>query len=189
LALPLLKGDFSMLRPLSFALTAILTSLTALAVCRADTGPIGTPPVEPPAPVVNGMPEADLVKTLREVDPNVRIVKRDDGGTNYFLKIQKDGWTFDVMIESLNGEIWINVSLGTVSDVKQVPAEMLVQLLESNFKIGPSHFVLIKSGTGYTLRLCRLVGRTTTAELFRGQIDLVLKQVRDSYPIWSAIVK
>ena len=179
--------------------TAFLVAAVALASIApafAQTGPTGpgkptNPVVNPtnPTPAVKGMTEADLASFLRTLDPNLKVNTIKDG-TEYHLTIQRDGWNFQLRVTSFANEIWIDSKLGAPINAQQVQANLLAELLAANFTVGPTHFSFVKMKDGQMqldLGRCVLRGPLTVDGL-RGQINLFVKQVKDTYPTWNAVV-
>ena len=111
-------------------------------------------------------------------------------GQAYNLSIVRDGWKYDLQIESFKNEIWLNALLGNlITNPQDVPPAVMADLLKANFKVGPTHFVLVPltDNTGYRLNLCRLLDRRMTIESFNGYVSDFLKVVREQHPVWSQV--
>jgi hypothetical protein len=173
--------------------STLLLAVVALAGgagASAQTGPSVKPPVIPPPVVAKGMSEADLLKGLRTLDPNV-LVRKGIAGTLYNLKVRNNGWLYDIQVEFYAGSIWVNVYLGApVANMDKVPSSLLSQLLQYNIRFGPSHFAFLKQKDGrLQMFLCRNLERGPLTEAgLRKMIDAITKQARDSYPTWNAVL-
>lgn len=170
---------------------SILVALASVAPSFAQTGPTGGGPMIQPTPiVVSGLSETDLLNCLRGLDPNVKVTPIKDG-TSYYLTLRRDGWQYDLRISSFAGSIWLDSPLGApIANVQSASPALLAQLLEANFKIGPTHFSLVKQNDGrMQLYLGRMLERgPLTADMLHNHIDGFCKQVRDMYPTWSAFL-
>ena len=186
-----------MVLAIKIASVALVTalSLCALGTVSAQTGPASptTPAVTPAAPatavIPNGLSEADLVSFLRSLDPNMKSQKFN-AVTIYYLKVERDGWRFQLDIESHSNMIWVNTVLSkALVSAESLPAAQLARLLEENFKIGPTHFTFSKTNDNkYLLNLSRNVDRAhLTVAGLQAQLNLFCQQVRTSYPVWSPI--
>jgi hypothetical protein len=176
----------------SVALLAAL-SLATLNTASAQTGPAGQmPAAQPGAPVLTvGLSEADLVNFLRSLDPAVRSEKIKNG-TSYHLKVERDGWRYQLTVESLGPVVWVVTNLGNpISNADQLPAAALSQLLHANFKIGPSHFAMFRMPDGRTqLSLARCIDRSgLTVAYLQTQLNQFCGHVRETYPIWSNVAR
>jgi hypothetical protein len=188
-----------MVRTFKFASAALLAALTLIVAntAWAQTGPAGQMPAPGKPGVQTGMPfapvglsEADLVNFLRSLDPNVQTRKINNGSA-YDLKIERDGWRFLLTVESLGSVVWVETNLGNpMSNADQLPPAVLSQLLQANFKIGPSHFAMQRLNDGRVLlSLARCIDRAglTTAYL-QGQINQFCGHVRETHPTWNAVL-
>jgi hypothetical protein len=179
-----------MKRNLFAAVAALCLSVAAI----AQTGPSGPPilpPVNPPAPMAGVLSEPQLDAALKALDPNCKVKPTDDGkGKIYNLTVARDGWKYDLQIESLQNEIWLNAQLsGVVGSPESQSPGVMSELLKANFKIGPAHFAFAPTidKKGYRLNLCRLLDRRMTAENFNGSMNDFLKVVRELHPTWSQV--
>jgi hypothetical protein len=183
-------------------LSAVLSTAVALSsigTVAAQTGPTGpqpgpggpqTGPGTPAAPVV-GISEADLLNFLRTLDPNVRGNKSPDGkATIYELKIQRNGWNFDLVVISRDGTIEVVAPLGSpIANVQSIPSPMLAELLALNWNVTPAQFSFIKQKDGRMLLVFSVAlprGTMTTAGL-GNLIDAVCQVLQKTYPAWSAV--
>jgi hypothetical protein len=172
----------------ALVLVAVLGSLAL-----AQTGPQGQPvPPSVTPPVTAGMSEQDLETAIRALDPNFKVRPTDDKqGKIYELTVTRDGWTYVLRVTSFPNQIWLESSLGKpMSNWKSIPATVLANLLETNYKIGPTHFALNtkKDGTVATLFVCRMLerGQLTSAH-FNGYMNDFLNVIRDNYAVWSPV--
>jgi hypothetical protein len=163
------------------ALLLSALSLVGVGYVSAQTGP-STPPTSTPTVSTTALSEADLASYLRSLDSNLKVEQKDTA-TIYRLSITHDGWKYDVQVESSKGNVWVVVNLGKTPE--QIKPEVLAGLLQANFKYGPTHFALLKLQSGYYLSAARSVDRTASLDLFKSHLAVVLKQIRESYPIWS----
>jgi hypothetical protein len=158
-------------------------------------GPVGGPPVNPtiPAvqPAVGALSDQSIEVALRALDANLRVRPSNDGkGKVYDLKVVRDGWSYDVVVETFAGNIWLGARLSPViSSPQNVPANILAELLKLNFKIGPTHFAFVgtNDNAGVMLLLYRSIDRTMSAEIFNAYISDFLKTIKESYPTWSQV--
>ena len=180
-----------MTRAFAIAFATVLATLTGTCVALAQsTGPSDQQPAPPLAPVVSGLAEADLVNFLRGLDGNLQTKPIKDG-TVFHLTLRRDGWMYQLRVTSFAGSVWVDATLGEpLADVQKVPGQQLVQLLQSTFDIGPSHFCFAKLDNGkLQLYLCRYLERPNlTVDRLREQIDLFCGQVRNTYPAWNAVL-
>jgi hypothetical protein len=167
-------------------LTAVVAAFCLALAAHAQSGPGTEPPKTQPT---NGLSEEALEAAIKALDPNYKVVPSQDGkGRIYTFKVMRDGWTFDMVIESYQNNIWINAKLsGVISNPQNIPAAALAELLKLQHRIGPMHFTLTKVENGYILNLSWNIGRGITPETFTTVIDYFLKTVKDNYPTWSQV--
>ncbi len=184
-----------MVRTLFSIVAVALISATTFAFANAQTGPVTPPPATNPTPTppavnpVGGMSDAEMLDMLKQIDPNVKVGKLSNGGTEYRLMMKADGWGYSLRIEVYADNLWLDSELGSpIADVQRVPSNLLAELLIDNFKVGPTHFAFVKNNNGYQLNACRQVLRPVTAVGLRGQIDQFCKDIRTAYPEWNAVV-
>jgi hypothetical protein len=177
---------------------ALLTAAVALASVAptfAQTGPGGATPANPnpfavPAPAANGMlSEEAIAAYLRTLAPNARVSRLPNGGNEYELKFLRDGWNYHIKAQVVQGCVWLLCHLGNpIHEAQAPPANLLLQLLQVNDRIGPTYFSYEKFSAGLVLCLNRPVTRQMSAERFKGEVEEFLKTIKDSYPAWSAVL-
>jgi hypothetical protein len=175
--------------------SALLLAVVALAGgagASAQTGPgvkppVVTPPVAPPV-VVKGLSEADLLKALRTLDPNVRV-RQITNGTVYNLKVSRDGWQYELRVTSFANDVWVDVYLGTPISLQKVSAPLLAELLAKNFD-SPATFSFVKQADGRVqLLLSRLAKRgPLTSQGLQFVISATCQRARVTYMTWDAIL-
>jgi hypothetical protein len=178
----------------SFA--SMVAALCLSGAALAQTGPSGptvppTPPTNPTVQPAGVLTEQQLEAALKALDPNYKTRPSDDGkGKVYTLTVTRDGWKYDLQIESFQNEIWVNAVLSSVISAPQnVSPGVMAELLKLNFQHGPAHFAFntMKDNSGVKLFLCRMLDRRMTAENFNGYVEGFLKVVKDTYPTWSQV--
>jgi hypothetical protein len=175
---------------------AALVAVFCLAgLANAQTGPAGGPAVAPgvPAaqPAAGALPDQSVEAALRAFDPNLRVGPSNDGkGKVYAFKVVRDGWSYDLVVETYAGNIWLGARLSPVISAPQnIPGNVQAELLKLNFKIGPAHFALntMNDNSGFILGLYRNLDRTMSIDNFNAYVNDFLKTIKDSYPIWSQV--
>jgi hypothetical protein len=178
----------------TIALSTIVSIFCLGGFAHGQTGPGGGQGSGSPAPSVTptgALSEADLEAAIKALDPSYKVrPTADNQGKVYNLKINRDGWTYAIQIESFASQIWINAELsGVITSPQNIPAGPMAELLKQNFNIGPAHFALVPMAdkSGFKLFLCRMFGRYLTTESFNGNLNDFLKTVKDTYPVWSEV--
>lgn len=178
------------------ALTAIvaLSNLGYAAAQTGPTGPTGSPapsgPSAPPAAAVNGISEMDLLNYLRTLDANVKMEKSQDGKKTCFeVNLNRDGWRFQLRLILSERGLEIYSPLTTIANVQSVPASALGQLLQANWKMSPSFYLVPQNDGRVMLILHYGLSRSavTTASL-GNVINQFCNDLRQTYPAWSAVV-
>jgi hypothetical protein len=178
------------------ALTALDAAASLCVAAHAQTGPSGPPTVAPtpptptnPAPPSGILSEQGLEAVIKALDSSYKVYPINNGKDKmYYLKVTRDGWSYNLRIESCGDCLWLNADLGGVIAAPQnLPAAALAELLKLQMNIGPMHFVFNKSGNGFILCLCHRIDRHTTAEGVGAALNAFLKTVRESYPTWSQV--
>ena len=166
-----------------------LVAVACLSVAAyAQTGPTG-PGTDPKPTTTTGMSEQSLEAAIRALDPNFKVSPTTDGkGKIYILKVARDGWTYDLKIESFQDVIWLNANLsGDLPSLQNLPAATLAELIKHQLQIGPMHFTFVKTSNGYKLNLCYMLNRQITVDGFNSCMNAFLKTIKDTYPTWSQI--
>lgn len=167
-------------------LTAVAASFCLALAAHGQSGPGTEPPKTQPAGV---MSEAELEAAIKALDPSYRAVNTQDGkGKIYYFKITRDGWSYDMMVESFQGSIWINAKLsGVINAPENLKAASLAELIKLQGTIRPKHFYLAKAEGGYVLYLGWNISRQISAEVFTNALNNFLGTVKETYPIWSQV--
>jgi hypothetical protein len=177
-----------MKRTLTVAALALVAIACLSVAAYAQTGPTG-PTTDPKPTTTTGLSEQDLEAAIKALDPNFKVYPTNDGkGKIYTLKIVRDGWTYDLKIESFEQVIWLNANLsGEIASLQNLPATALADLIKHQLQIGPMHFAFVKTQNGHRLNLCYQMGRQMSVDVFNNAMNTFLKSIKDTYPTWSQI--
>jgi hypothetical protein len=174
--------------------TALVAVFCMNGLALAQSGPAGTGvPAGTPAITTaqDNLSEQALEAALRALDPNLQITPTKDGkGKLYDFKVSRDGWNYDLRVESYANGLWLNAKLSSlISAPQNLPPAVLAELLKLNFQVGPSHFAFMgqNDNSAFRLVLCRLLDRKMSGETFNAYINDFLKTVKDSYSVWSQV--
>lgn len=184
-----------MVRKFVSALLSTLVALASVSAASAQTGPSG--PITPslagnasaaPAPAIGALTEEAIVAYLKTLDPNVQM-QRLPNCNQYELKFARDGWNYHLQVQVNPSAIWLLCHLGNAINESQAPpANLLFQLMQISDKMGPTYFSYEKFDNGYKLCLNRQVDRRISVERLKNELELFVKNIKESYPTWNAVI-
>jgi hypothetical protein len=182
------------MRSLLTAALMTAVTLTSVSFVAAQTGPTG-PNSQPgaAAPAGQGITETDLLNALRSIDPNVKMERIQDGkATRFDLKVQRNGWNFEIIMILEQDYLKIISPLGSpISNVQSLPAQALAQLLAENWKTvseGKFSFIQVQDGRMLLVYSVVLPRGMVNAGNAGSTINSFCELVQKSYPVWNAVV-
>ena len=127
----------------------------------------------------------DLAKILKDLGYQFKI-NRQQTGTILELDIQTNGRmaAVDIELSRDNSKVWITAWFKKLSPGETIPSNIMIQMLESNGRLGPCHFSL---STGKQLYLgCPVDNRNLAPEELRRQLDIFLNVFNQTENLWNS---
>ena len=169
----------------SIAAAGLALSLGALAAFADAPAPTPGPPSAPPADAPKTISLDQLNKMLESI--GFKPVAEKDAKGNVIgvtCKLSADGWNFPLFFTvSPNQQyVWINATLTKLTNLKTVPADDLMKLLQKNDEMGSITFRIVGEQI-YLSEICSVNGLTPEQlKIVTGWLET---DVQATYALWK----
>jgi hypothetical protein len=185
------------LRAARFGALSWLLWYASLAPAQERPGPVEDPrtPVKKPetssksaAPALPApLSDDGLGDVLRQLGHQPEITKLSTGRLIHRVKIQKEGITLllDVERSSDGNKVWLSTWFKQLVPEQQIPAEVMLKMLDANSLYGPCHFQYNAPSRQLVLAL-PLDNRGLTKTEMQRQIAVFADVFRITEPLWNS---
>jgi hypothetical protein len=165
-------------------LVVLSSSVTMAQLPGRDRSP--PPPPPPPTGVVDKLTVEDLGNMLKELGYEFTTVKLNNGVIAHRLNIphKNRNVPLDISLSSSGSKVWMSVWFTPLPAGQTIPTFVMVQMLETNHRLGPCHFAL---GAQKQLSLSlSLDNRSLNSEEMRRWIDYYLLAYDQTENLWNS---
>jgi hypothetical protein len=120
-------------------------------------------------------------KALADLGFDVETLTNDKGVKYYAVKIERNGWTFNVNVSlSNNGEyVWMTAFLGKAPEGTTVPADVFTKMLNINHTYGLTFFSYRAETGGFYLRTA-MANRGLSNKVISTNLDQFLSDIQNT---------
>jgi hypothetical protein len=141
------------------------------------------PPVTPKS--AEKLNADELGKMLKDMGYDFKSVKLNNGVIVHQLDIPYSGKVvpLDISISPSGAKVWMSVWFNALPAGQTIPSHIMLQMLETNSKLGPCHFAM---GNQKQLSLsCPLDNRNLSTEELRRWLDYYLMVYNQTENLWN----